>query len=129
MPSSSTPPRGAIRDVSPIGDHAPMLETLLGNLPGMVYRCRNDADWTMLFVSEGSRELTGRAPADFCIHRKVTFGDLIVAEDRARVWETVQAALAKRVAFELRYRITTAAGAQKWVWERGLGIFGPDGTL
>jgi hypothetical protein len=30
-----------------------VLDTLVHNLEGMVYRCRHDDDWTMLFVSQG----------------------------------------------------------------------------
>ncbi len=106
-----------------------MWETLLSNLPGMVYRCRNDPEWTMLFVSDGCRALTGYAPAELIENRRVSYAQLIVAADRAAVWEAVQAAVAKREAFELRYRIVTADGAEKWVWERGLGLFDAGGRL
>lgn len=106
-----------------------MMATLLDNLPGMVYRCRNDRNWTMLFVSEASRQLTGYAPDELLGDRRVAYGDLIVAEDRAHVWEAVQAALQRERPFEITYRIATAAGEVKWVWERGRGILSADGAL
>jgi len=42
-----------------------MLVSVMRNLPGLAYRRRNDAEWTMEFASEGCRDLTGYAPADF----------------------------------------------------------------
>ena len=41
------------------------LSALMTNLPGLAYRCRNDRDWTMEFVSEGAIELTGYKASDF----------------------------------------------------------------
>ena len=104
------------------------LKTLLGNLPGMAYRCRNDADWTSEFVSEGCLELTGYAASAFLDHQ-VAFGDLIHPDDRARLWDDTQAALSARRSFQQAYRIITASGAEKWVWEQGCGVWGADGEL
>ncbi len=101
-----------------------LLSTLMDNLPGMSYRSRNDPQWTMEFVSEGSRALTGYPPADLIGNRRVAYGDLIVEEDRLGVWDEVQAALAERRAFEIVYRIRRAGGSLMWVWERGQGVFG-----
>jgi diguanylate cyclase (GGDEF)-like protein/PAS domain S-box-containing protein len=105
------------------------LETLINNLPGMVYRCRNNPDWTMEFVSRGAGDLTGYRPEELINNRRVPYADLIVESDRQRVWDSVQTCLRENRPFELTYRIRTAQGAEKWVLERGLGNFSTNGEL
>ena len=57
--------------------------TLLSNLPGVVYRCRNDPDWTIELISDGARALTGYAPDEFAHPGRIKFADLIHPDDRA----------------------------------------------
>ncbi|WP_439026534.1 PAS domain S-box protein [Haloarchaeobius sp. DT45] len=100
--------------------------TLISNVPGMVYRCRNDRDWTMSFVSEGCRELTGYE-SEALESGAVSFGrDVIHPDDREEVWESVQASLETTEPFELTYRIRTEDGSRKWVSEQGRGVFDGD---
>jgi len=106
------------------------LSTLMSNLPGMAYRCRNDKDWTVEFVSEGCYDLTGYHPSDLIGNRTVSYGKgLIHPDDQEPVWNDVQAGLREKRPFQLVYRITTASGQEKWVWEQGRGIFSTNGDL
>lgn len=110
-------------------EHQRMLSTLLSNLPGAAYRCRNDPNWTAEFVSDGILALTGYPPADFIDNQRRAFSDLIHEDDGQRVWDEVQAAIAKRQPFQTTYRITCADGEEKWVWEQGRAVYGPDGEI
>src|SRR3989304_5885916 len=102
-------------------DSGRMLATLMGNLPGMVYRCRNDHDWTMEFASEGCLALTGYAPDDF-LAGNVSYGkQLIHPDDQERVWNEVQVALGERRPFQLTYRIVTRQGQKRGGWGAGGG--------
>jgi len=94
------------------------LSTLIGNLPGMVYRCYQNRDFDMEFISEGCYELTGYLPADF-VRGLVRYGRLIHHEDREQVYTKVQDAVARGEKFEIVYRIICASGEEKWVWEQG----------
>jgi diguanylate cyclase (GGDEF)-like protein/PAS domain S-box-containing protein len=105
-----------------------MLETLLSNLPGLVYRCRNDEQWTMEFASEGCLALTGYPASDFIGNAARAYGDIIHPDDRARVWREVQAAISAGQAFQLVYRIRTGENEERWVCEQGRAIGGPDGS-
>ncbi|OQW32638.1 MAG: hypothetical protein A4E19_04545 [Nitrospira sp. SG-bin1] len=105
------------------------LATLIGNLPGYVYRCRNDRDWTLQYISEGVFDLTGYTVEEYLSQKTVTCGEKTHPDDGEQVWKEVQAALERRRPFEMTYRILTKSGEVKWVWERGEGIYAPDGTL
>ncbi|MBN2569908.1 MAG: PAS domain S-box protein, partial [Deltaproteobacteria bacterium] len=104
-----------------------MLSTLMGNLPGMAYRCKNDLKWTMEFISEGCYNLTGYRPEDLINNDIISYGDLIHSKDRQIVWDKIQQSLEDKEHFELIYRIKTASHSQRWVWERGMGIYSPQG--
>jgi len=105
------------------------LQTLMTNLPGMAYRCRNDRDWTMEFVSEGCLNLTGYRPAELINNSKTAYNQLIHPDECEKVWDTIQTSLKEHKPFQLTYRIKTADGEQKWVLEQGQGIFTPKGEL
>ena len=93
--------------------------SFMDNLPGMVYRCVNDNEWTMKYISQHCFELTEYDPDDFIDNKKMSFNDIIHEDDRANVWKTVQEQLKKSSQFSLEYRIVTASQKIKWVKERG----------
>lgn len=105
------------------------LATLMSNLPGMVYRRRPDPDATMEFVSEGCCELTGYPASDLIGNRAVSYVELVHPDDREYTQEYRQVALRHKRPYGYAYRITTASGAERWVYERGRGIFSPQGEL
>ncbi|WP_135830506.1 PAS domain S-box protein [Halorussus halobius] len=127
---------GVVRDVTDrrereraLAERKRQLSTLVDNVPGMVYRCRNEPDWPMAFVSDACRDLTGYDPEAF-ERGDVSWGeDVMVDEDRPAVWEAVQTAVADRETFSVTYRIETADGERRWVRSHGRGVFDEDGDL
>jgi PAS domain S-box-containing protein len=105
------------------------LSTLMGNLPGMAYRCKNDRDWTMEFVSEGCKELTGYPSNDLLYNRKQTYSTLILAEDEEQVRQSVDEGIKNKHPFCMEYRIKTKEGEIKWVWEKGTGVYSEEGKM
>lgn len=105
------------------------LFTLMSNLPGMAYRCKNNFNWTMEFVSEGCVPLTGYSSDSFINDHELSYTDVILPQYRKYVWEIVTDALDKHQPFELNYQIKTAFGEIKWVWERGSGVYSKDGEV
>ena len=98
------------------------LATAMGNLPGMAYRCANDPQWTLAFVSAGCEELTGYSPEELLGNARIAYGDVIAPEYREAVWRDIETAIDADVSWTIAYPIVTAGAETKWVWERGVAI-------
>jgi PAS domain S-box-containing protein len=105
------------------------LSMMIEHLPGMGYSCLNDENWTMTFVSSGCKELTGYSSEDLVENKTISFNEVIHPSDRAYVREHVEDALEKKQPWRLLYRIKTAQGEERWVWEKGVGVFNEQNEL
>lgn len=103
--------------------------TLISNLPGFVYRCANDQNWTMEFISEGCESVTGYTPDDFINNKKVAYIDIIHPDYIEVMIEKWDEMIHHNKVFKEEYPIITANGEIRWVWEQGRGIFNESGVL
>ena len=115
-------------DTTVLKERERALDILARNYPGMIYHCRDDEDWSMLYVNDGARGLTGYGSDDF-VSKRISYASLIDESDRDRVRSSIREAIAARRPFDIEYRIRTRDRAEKNVREHGAGIFSTDGQL
>lgn len=102
---------------------------LISNLPGVAYRCKNDDNWTMTFLSEGCYELTGYRPEELLNNNVISYNELISPKFRDVVYEKWNDdVLANRKSND-EYIIITKSGEEKWVWEQSVPVADQDGNL
>ena len=105
------------------------LQTLVSNLPGMAYRCRNDPNWTMSYVSEGCEAVTSYRRDELENNHAIAYADLVHPDDCDWLWAKCQASLDARIPCQNEYRILDRKGRERWVSERASGVYAPDGAL
>lgn len=105
------------------------LRTLVENLPGIVFRCKNDGNRTMQYISDGCKWITGYWPEEFCRTGGISWASLIHPMDIEEVWNTVQSAVSKKEKFQLKYRITDKDGTVHWISETGTVLEKKDGAV
>ena len=105
------------------------LSTLMGNLPGIAYRCANNENWTMEYLSKGCYELTGYTPEEIVNNSVISFNEIIHPDFRDYLFDKWQAALSRKEIFRDQYKIITKEGKEKWVWEQGCGVYSDDNQV
>jgi PAS domain S-box-containing protein len=96
-----------------------LLSSLVDNIPGALYRCACDRDWTMEWLSDEIEEITGYPASDFIGNAVRTFASIEHPDDHAYVAERVMESVNSGRPFSLEYRLVRRDGTVRWVLERG----------
>ncbi len=94
--------------------------SLISNIPGVTFRCRNDRMWSMLFISDSVSALTGWTPEDF-LENRIYCAQLMHADDVERVTQVISDALALGEPYNVEYRLFHRSGQMRWITESGRG--------
>ncbi len=95
---------------------------LAENIPGVIYLCRNDVSYSMVYLNERVQELTGYNATEF-LAGTINFVQLYHPDDTPAVFEKVDKALGLHKNFQLEYRIQHKNGDWRWVEEVGVGVY------
>lgn len=96
--------------------------SLIGNIPGISYRCILSEEYPIVFISDAVERVTGYPASDFLDNPpRRSFARLIHAADQLRVWEEVNRALREDRPYLIEYHLQHADGSFHWMWENGTG--------
>ncbi len=97
--------------------------SLVTNVPGVIFRCSIDDSWTMHYISENIKNISGYPAAGFIGNKERTFSSIIHPDDRESLREEIDLSLSENTPYTLRYRINNADGNTCWVEENGQAVF------
>lgn len=95
------------------------LDALFEAAPGVMYRCRLNADWTMDRMSTASLRLLGYPSSDFIGNAVRCFASVIHPGDRLRVTREIRGAVCKGERYDVEYRVIHADGTVRWLRDTG----------
>jgi diguanylate cyclase (GGDEF)-like protein len=105
------------------------LLSITGRMDGFLYRCKNDASFTMLYLSDGIQTVSGYPSSDFILNHVRDYVSIIHPDDLATAMSALDDALEKRSNWNLDYRIMPLSGPPVWVREVGGGVWNDLGDL
>lgn len=110
-----------VKLVQIIKDKELQYRTLISNISSVAFRCLDDEQWTMVFISDAIEHLTGFPATDFISNTKRSYLSIIHLDDRNYVNTSLAGDLDKE--YSIEYRIFDVNGKILWVNEKGRRYF------
>ncbi|NNG42385.1 PAS domain S-box protein [Pseudoalteromonas sp. NEC-BIFX-2020_002] len=101
--------------------------SLMDNMPGVVFRCHINEQWSMIFISPSIHELTGYIPSEF-INKNIEFGNLLYKDDIPHINQAIDQAITDKSQYSIEYRVRHRNGNLIWVLEKGSFEFNEHGV-
>ncbi|MFW6358451.1 MAG: PAS domain S-box protein, partial [Chroococcales cyanobacterium] len=105
------------------------LDSLINAMPGIFFSATNENGWSMHYISEGCQELTGYCCTELKGNRACSLDKITHPEDLPHVLEAIATSVQQHTPYVVEYRIRTKEGHQKWVWEKGHGVYDDAGKV
>ncbi len=105
-----------------LADSEERFRTLVANVPGVIFRCAIDDDWTMEFLSDEIEDVVGYPASEFIRNKVRTFASIIHPDDVPILAREVEQAVQEDRAYTIEYRVIHRDGEIHHVVERGLAI-------
>lgn len=103
------------------------LQTLIDTIPGTVFQCLINKDWTTLFISNEIEKLSGYPASDFIQNKVRKFDSLIHPDDTDKISEVVSKAIENDESYIVEYRIIDKNGVIKYIFEKGHAEYDKEG--
>lgn len=106
-----------------LADQIEAMTSIASRMNGFLYRCRNDKDYSMIFMTGNVPGLTGHQAAAFTGPARRSYAAMTHPADLDKVYAAVDAALARHDNWSVDYRIQRPCGTACWVHEVGGGVW------
>ena len=104
-------------------------KSLVSNIPGIIYRCKFDKAWTMLYINAEVERISGYPSSHFINNSVRTYESIIHRDDTAFVDKSVTDCIKTNQNWDIQYRIIHKDGRAQWVHEKGYAIVDDTGAV
>jgi len=118
-----------------LGKSEEQFRSLVGNIPGVVYRSLPTEPWVMLFISQEIEKLSGYSADDFMRNGEHCFGRILHPDDRQRLIEDTRLRIEEGTPYSREFRVIDREQQIHWILDKGQPVYEEghpgfiDGTL